>query len=260
MLLKYAVEECFKVGKRRAFIASIRGFPFHISVKRCGNRAYSCVCHITYHEHLASSEKLRNNAHIVLQLLVGFLRVRHFTGRGFQLNNGDWQSVDEYHYVGTFGGFAICNRPLVGNHKRIVVDIVCVDYLDMVATQWALSGFEGHIQPILQPIGEGYVCTYQRLAELFSDFADGFIHGGDFVRSVYSQHCLTQCSRYGGIGKFPAGICVKFRAIMVFIAHILEQWDYRLFVWIFCEMKRLRHNRLALNYHLSGGSARFYNQ
>ena len=135
MLLKYAVEECFKVGKRRAFIASIRGFPFHISVKRCGNRAYSCVCHITYHEHLASSEKLRNNAHIVLQLLVGFLRVRHFTGRGFQLNNGDWQSVDEYHYVGTFGGFAICNRPLVGNHKRIVVDIVCVDYLDMVATQ-----------------------------------------------------------------------------------------------------------------------------
>ena len=66
MLLKYAVEECFKVGKRRAFIASIRGFPLHISVKRCGNRTYSCVCHITYHEHLASSEKLRNNAHIVL--------------------------------------------------------------------------------------------------------------------------------------------------------------------------------------------------
>ena len=44
------------------------------------------------------------------------------------------EEVPDYE-VGTFGGFAICNRPLVGNHKRIVVDIVCVDYLDMVATQ-----------------------------------------------------------------------------------------------------------------------------
>ena len=74
-----AIEECLKVGKCRAFITSVRGFPLHISVERCGNRTHPGVCHITNHKHLTSGKELRNNAHIVLQLLVCFLRVGNFT-------------------------------------------------------------------------------------------------------------------------------------------------------------------------------------
>ena len=91
---------------------------------------------------------------------MGFFRVRHFTRRRFQLNNRDWQTVDEHHYVSAFSGFTVYDSPLIGNHERVVSYIVDVDYLDMVATQCALSGFESYIQPILQPIGKGYVCTY----------------------------------------------------------------------------------------------------
>ena len=95
MLLKYAVEECLKVGKSRAFIASVRGFPLHIAVERCGDRADSCVRHVANHEHLAGRKELRDDAHIVLQLLVGLLRIGDFARRGFQFNHGDRQAVDE---------------------------------------------------------------------------------------------------------------------------------------------------------------------
>ena len=73
MLGEDAVEKSFKVGKCRTLITSVRGFPLHISVEWSGNSAYTGVCHIAYHKHLTSGKELRNDAHIVLQLLVGFL-------------------------------------------------------------------------------------------------------------------------------------------------------------------------------------------
>ena len=136
MLGKDTIEESFKIGKCCAFIASICGFPLHISVEWCSNRTHPSICHITYHEHLTSSKELRNNAHIVLQLLVGFLRISNFTRRRLQFNDGDRQTVDEYHDVSTFGRFAIYYSPLISYNKRVIVYMVRVrfDYLDMVAT------------------------------------------------------------------------------------------------------------------------------
>ena len=73
------IEESFKVSKCRTFIISVCRFPLHISVQRCSNSTYACVSHIANNKHLASGKELRNDAHIVLQLLVGFFRVSRFT-------------------------------------------------------------------------------------------------------------------------------------------------------------------------------------
>ena len=134
MFGKDTVEKSFKVGKHRAFITSVCGFPLHIAVKRCCYRANTGVCHVAYHKHLASSKELRNDTHIVLQLLVGFFRISDFARRRFQLNDRDRQTIDEHHYVGSFGGIAVYNRPLIGNYKRVLVYKVriCFDYLYMV--------------------------------------------------------------------------------------------------------------------------------
>nr|WP_300896761.1 hypothetical protein [uncultured Alistipes sp.] len=56
VLCEDAIKESFKVSKCRTFITSVRGFPLHISVERCGNCAYPSVCHVTYHKHLASDK------------------------------------------------------------------------------------------------------------------------------------------------------------------------------------------------------------
>ena len=111
------IKESLKVGKYCTFITPVCGFPLHIPVKRCRNRTYTSVCHVAYHKHLASGKELRNNTHIVLQLLMGFLRIGNFTGRRLQLNDRDRQAINKHHNIGTFGGITVYDRPLIGNNK-----------------------------------------------------------------------------------------------------------------------------------------------
>src|SRR5699024_2732420 len=75
--------------------------------------------------------------HIIAELSVGFGSICFLTGRGFQLHQYNWQTIEKQNHIRAL--IAVFNEsPLIGDNKGVFVNIYIINKIDKTGVFLAL--------------------------------------------------------------------------------------------------------------------------
>ena len=129
LFLEHTLKESIKLSVLRIFIAAIDGFPFHEAIFTRSNRTGFRSHLVTHNADGIVNEHGRDLLHVVTKLTVCVRSIRFFSGRRFQFNNHNRNTIQEKENIRAL--VAVFNEsPLVRYDKGVVIGVLVINEID----------------------------------------------------------------------------------------------------------------------------------